>query len=485
MPLTISTELMERFVNEDDLKDDWPIELADRCYEVFWAIVRGELSERGVGPLASAEIAREREHQARERAEGEEPWAPPKSLPDDCVGLWPAARLVSARPFQWINPATIPARRWVYGRQLLAGQLSTIIAAGGTGKTSLTVGMALAIVTGRPLLGQAVWSGAGRVWIWSHEERKVELDRMVMAAALHWRLAEEDIAGRLFVNPRTDKALALASYAGRSAEVNSGLIAEIADELRDNAIDWLVVDPFVATHGLDENDNPAIFRVAKAWEDIADRSGAAITMVHHTRKDRDAKRDADANSARGAGALIDAARGALVLNRMSDEEGARLGIGTLERRAYFRSYDDKPNRTAAARGVDWYRLASVSLGNEGPAGPDEIGVAVPWSPTSIVEAVGSDALAKVRSALAVGEWRHSAQADRWAGNAVATVLGLDPSDDRARIKRMLTDWIKLGALAIEDRRDTGRRETKTFVIVPPDAAPPCESGAVQTGAAVR
>lgn len=84
-------------------------------------------------------------------------------------------------------------------------------------------------------------------------------------------------------------------------------------------------------------------------------------LVHHTKKLGGQK--VTAEMSRGAVALINAARIALVLNRMDTEEATRFGIADDgERRRHFNVQDDKHNR-APAEDAEWYRMASVDLGN--------------------------------------------------------------------------------------------------------------------------
>lgn len=55
--------------------------------------------------------------------------------------------------FSWRDPSTIPPRPWLYGQHLIRKQVSVTVAPGGVGKSSLTICEALAMVSGRELLG--------------------------------------------------------------------------------------------------------------------------------------------------------------------------------------------------------------------------------------------------------------------------------------------------------------------------------------------
>jgi hypothetical protein len=71
-----------------------------------------------------------------------------------------------ATPYAWKDPKKIPLRDWLYGYQLIRKFVSGTISPGGVGKSSLTAAEALAMVSGKNLLGVAPKSKL-RVWIWN------------------------------------------------------------------------------------------------------------------------------------------------------------------------------------------------------------------------------------------------------------------------------------------------------------------------------
>ena len=72
-------------------------------------------------------------------------------------------------PYDPIDPASIPARRWIYGQHYIRSNVSVLASAGGVGKTSMQIVEALAICTGRPLLGETVHEPCN-VWIINLED---------------------------------------------------------------------------------------------------------------------------------------------------------------------------------------------------------------------------------------------------------------------------------------------------------------------------
>ena len=160
-------------------------------------------------------------------------------------------RLARATPYRWRDPRAIPRRDWVYGRQLLRGTVSVVIAPGATGKTALLVGTAMALTTGRDLLDKRVWGRPQRVWLWNLEDSGEELSRLIQAAALHWRIAEQDIADRLYVDSALDGAeLKLAVEDREGFRIARPLVEALVEELLEQRIDVLIVDPFVSSHGV-------------------------------------------------------------------------------------------------------------------------------------------------------------------------------------------------------------------------------------------
>jgi hypothetical protein len=370
---------------------------------------------------------------------------------------------IVATPYQWSEPTALPRRPWLYGRQLLRGSVFLIVAPGATGKSALTTGMALSLCTGRPLLGAEVWGGAKRVWLWNLEDALSELRFSIQAAALHWDLTSSDLDGRLFVDSGMDgAALKLAVQDRESAKINATISRAIIDELTRRQIDVLIIDPFISSHGLAENDNAAIDLVAKEWSRIASQAGCAVILVHHARKSGG---DAvTAESARGASSLVDAARGGLALNTMSETEAEKFGIDRDDRRRYFRADDAKPNRAPAGAGK-WFHLVSVYLGN-GPDGGDSVGVATAWTPPDPFDDVTVDDLRRTQALIAGGNWRESVQSPDWAGKAIANILPLDLDDkaDKAKAASILRAWIKSGSLVVVREAD-GKGNLRPFVRV--------------------
>jgi hypothetical protein len=380
-----------------------------------------------------------------------------------------AGPTIRATPFRWRDPREIPPRKWLYGRHYVRGYVTATIAPAGLGKTSLALVEAVAMATGRNLLGVGVPRRL-RVWYWNGEDPIEEIERRVAAICLHYGISAQEIAGQLFVNSGRDTRIIVAEKKGEAVVVAAPLVQALAAEIREHGIDVLIIDPFVSSHGVPENDNGAIDRVAKTWAlDIADPCRCAVELVHHVRKPpAGASSDYAVDDARGAVSLIGAARSARVLNFMSKEDADKLSIDARERLRYFRVDDGKRNMAPPAEGAVWRKLVSVALGNATADDPEDwVQVVTAWTMPGIFDGLQPADLGKVQAAIRAGDWAENIQAANWAGYAIAEALGLPYADkgDKQRLKNLLAGWLASGALKVVRQHDGNKGRDKPMIVV--------------------
>src|SRR6185436_7946730 len=188
-----------------------------------------------------------------------------------------APSMIVATPFIWRPPAAMPRRQWLYGRHLIRRFMSCTIAPGGVGKSALTITEALAMVTGRPLLGPTP-VGRLRVWLWNGEDPTEEIERRLMAAALHFGIDTTECEDRLFVDSGRVSPIILAEETQNGVVINAPVFTALKTEIRDKGIDAMTIDPFVSSHRISENDNMAIDKVAKAWAQLAEETDCAFDL---------------------------------------------------------------------------------------------------------------------------------------------------------------------------------------------------------------
>jgi hypothetical protein len=373
--------------------------------------------------------------------------------------------------FEWEDPTTIPVRDWIYGRHLIRRHVSATIASGAVGKTSLKIVEALALATGRPLLGQHV-PKRSRVWLFNLEDDLIELRRRVSAAMIYYKIKPEDIGDRLHIDG--EKSLVITKTTRQGTIINVPVVDAIVEAIEALEIDVLFVDPFISSHDAPESDSGAMDLVMKSgWVRVAREGNCAVELCHHTTKADTSSGMATAMSGRGSGAVVFACRSVMVLNPMSHEEAKAAALQSPS--GYFSAKDDKQNLTLKTGSRDWYKMESVSLGNGGKGNlsilrSDSIGVVTQWRwPTqaSFVEEVTGQQLQTIKDRLKAGAYRKDPQAKAWAGYLVGEVLGLGSSKeamqghDKQRIKRMLDAWVEDRQLEVYEQKVN--REYKEFI----------------------
>ena len=369
---------------------------------------------------------------------------------------------IVAHPYHPRDPATIPPRRWIIDRLLLGGTVTVLTAPGGSGKTTFTIGLALSIATGRPILGMTVcepWN----VWVWNLEDDLDELERSIGAARQHHSIEDAEIVGKLSVNSALDGSELCTATEGRDGmTLLEPVFDKISAEIKAKDIRVLIIDPFVSSHAVEENSNTKIDKIAKAWARVARATGCAIILVHHTSKA--GAGEVSSASARGASALTSAARGVLVINKMSADAARAVGVPDSDRWRYFSVQDDKHSR-APAEDARWFEIVPVGLANG-----DSVGVASPWEVPPDVPLYSAEDVRAVQALAASQTFRRHFRAVDWIGHAIGGEIGLDSYDpaNRGRLDRIAREWIRLRYFVIEKRKDSGRKERDYLV---PGAAP--------------
>ncbi|QQM06121.1 hypothetical protein I8G32_04701 [Rhodopseudomonas palustris] len=401
-------------------------------------------------------------------------------LPDEPESLFPREAppaperppfKLAPTPYSFPDPASIPRRRWLYGRHYIRGFVSATVAPGGIGKSSLTIVEALAMTSGKPLLGERSPENL-RVWIWNGEDPVDELQRRVAAAMHHYSVGPADVGDRLLIDSGMEQPITLAEDGRSGARLNEDVMAELVRVIKSRKIDAVIVDPLVSSHRVSENDNGAVDLVVKAWGRIAFQTGASVMLVHHVRKT-----NGDAitvEDARGASALVNGTRVARALTPMTPNEGAKLGVEKPW--LFFRSggvtkNNLAPAEAAPAEKASWFALQSVPLGNGAGEGVDAlmsgdtVGVVVLADLAAAAGPRDPDTIGRILQALGDDDWRADVRAgDAWIGSPVAGAIGLNAADaaDRAvingQVKRMLRD----GLLEQITLREGRNRKSKAF-----------------------
>jgi AAA domain/Primase C terminal 2 (PriCT-2) len=257
-----------------------------------------------------------------------------------------------------------PHRPWLYGVDLVRGDLSVLASMGGAGKTSLAIGMAISLASGNALLGEQIWgSGPFTSLYINAEDSGVEMRRRALAFCQQHNITALE---RLYIAGTDDlrvRGLAFLRPAGQ----NSSVLDQAGLQHLDNLLgslqpDLVVIDPLVALcGGGNVNDNAAMALVMREIKRLAIKFNCSILIVHHTRKGGE---PGSADAISGASAIKDLARCARMPVTMTTAEMGIFHVLPSERQQHFKLVDAKSN-LALHSDEAWYKLESQELPNAG------------------------------------------------------------------------------------------------------------------------
>ena len=382
-------------------------------------------------------------------------------------------KAIRASEFTASAMRSVQPRKWLYGRHLIEGYVSATVSAGGAGKTTLELIEAVAMASGRDLIGAQSLEPV-KVWHYNLEDPLDELYRRVWAICEHFKVPPAELEGQLVLDSGRDRKLVVAGREGEPVELAA--VKDLTHEMTEKGIQVLQVDPFVKVHQLDENNNPEIDFVCSIFADIAQATGGCVDLVHHIRKAPTGAMAQPGNidMARGASALSGAVRAARTLSVMTEREAETLGI-LVDRRHWFVRVDDaKANMSAPVSGAQWFERQSIELPNA-DIGGDSVGVFSNWSPPDPFDGLSTQAaraaLLRIREGLEDGQryqMKASRNSKRWAG-LVLVGEGAEVSPNDA--KQILKAWIEIGMIYEEDYRNPVRRKDEKGVFIDSEMLP--------------
>ncbi|MES1936628.1 ATPase-like protein [Salinisphaera hydrothermalis C27AD] len=265
----------------------------------------------------------------------------------------------------WMLESEPPARRWLLQDLLPLNVVGLLAAGGGTGKSMLTIQLAVAVATGRPFLGIPVGE-PGPVLMVAAEDDAEEMRRRLWRVVTQLRedgdLTPEDereARHNLKVLPRVAENNRL-TYVADGAVRGTGRAQAIAVTVNQLSEPKLVVlDPVSRFRGGEENNNEHATRFIEEAEKLREATGATVLMVHHVSKAGLAAgaEGIAAEGVRGASALLDGARWAMAMGTLRKDEAGKFGIDRDDAGKYVRLEAVKNNYAAPWPGLWLQRLS--------------------------------------------------------------------------------------------------------------------------------
>lgn len=258
----------------------------------------------------------------------------------------------------------IEARPWVLGYRFLSGAVTAGIGAPGASKSTYSLLSALAIATGDSrLTRETVWK-PGAVLVYNAEDDEKEIMRRAGAMCAKYGISTKSLKGKFFFATGVLKRLRVAVKENDKVKATAALV-ELRDFIIKHKIVHVALDPFISLHdGVQENANDEVDKVVGCLKWLCAQTQASIDCVHHGVKSHSGdseSRAGDMNSARGASALIGAARIAYTVAPMSQKGAKERGIEEDEAVNLFRVDAAKGNYSAGSWQPTWFRRISFVL----------------------------------------------------------------------------------------------------------------------------
>ena len=214
-------------------------------------------------------------------------------------------------------------REWLLKDFLPKKIVSSVIAAGGTGKSFLAIHIAVALGAGSSLFSKFIATSPCKVVFISGEDDRNELQYRIHAAT-------QGMPANLIQNVKNNinfidlaDSFELFTNKPSSGEVDMtnvpvNLVRTIKQKLGEE-IGLLIVDPVSRFRGGEENSAGDTTRFVQALQYLRDQLNATVLTLHHVNKGAKSN-GSNQNNARGSSAFIDGVRLVYELNSLSEEE---------------------------------------------------------------------------------------------------------------------------------------------------------------------
>jgi hypothetical protein len=362
---------------------------------------------------------------------------------------------------QWGNRdlAAIPYPEFLYSDFYARGYTSLTLAPPKVGKSMLALAESIDMASGRGFLtGQP--REPLRVVYYNAEDDISVLESRVAALLTLYGIAQSEIAETLFLVSGVERD-DFFMVSGQEGTINEPLFVGLEKFVSANNADVLIFDPLQdLSHSPETNE---VFRfLGQRLRRLSSTTRVSLGLVHHTRKIAPGV-VATIDDGRGGSALRGTARFNRLLVSMSEDEAAKAGVDN--HRNYLRIGDIESNLAPPSADVNrWFRKISVVIPNGHSVGAIEA-----WQWPDAFANVTTKDVARVQHEIdqMAEPPRHDARStDKWVGNIIADVLGLNlaKAADKAKAKTMLNKWVDTDVLRIVEVHDArAGRSTKGVI----------------------
>lgn len=265
-------------------------------------------------------------------------------------------RLAPSNMIHWQRLAAEPPDS-VFTDGLTVGTLGVLAAEGGTGKSFLSLQIALSVVFGTEIVAGFKPSKRGAVLCCYGEDDEHVVAKRIKAICDASDIQPGEVDDAIRANELViiaGRSGALLRFDNHGNTVRTADYQTLAKQCEDAKYRLVIVDPLIAWAGLpNENDNAGMQLAAETLIALSRASGGAVLALHHANKAGARTGDTSQNLSRGASSLLCAARWVASMRGLTDKDAKHFGISDNELAGYVEVQISK-NSYAARSGHRHY-----------------------------------------------------------------------------------------------------------------------------------
>ncbi|MFH2075895.1 MAG: AAA family ATPase [Pseudomonadota bacterium] len=179
-----------------------------------------------------------------------------------------------------IDPAQIKPRQGLLGGKYQAGGTIFIRDSHNEELSLLAILEGLSVASGKKLTHARVWQ-RGPAWYYGTEDPVDEIERRILAAKIHHKLTDEDVA-EFYYSSGYDLPLKLVEIGRCGPVVNETVVQTIITEIQKRGVLVFLVDPLMGCLDASEGDHQAMEMLMQALQRVATTTGCAVGLFHTT-----------------------------------------------------------------------------------------------------------------------------------------------------------------------------------------------------------
>lgn len=262
-----------------------------------------------------------------------------------------------------VTSAAIKPRKWLVDRMLMHGAVTLLMAAGSAGKSSVSLALAAHLALGMDFAGYKA-AKACKTIVYNGEDDLEEQSRRLLAVCMAYGFDYNIVKNQIMLLSSRQIKLDLVAKEQYRLQRNDVVVKQLTEMASDPDVGLLILDPLVKIHRVDESDNVQMDFVMETLTDIAYGADISVLALHHTAKggsSRQEERIGNMDIARGASAIVNAARIGFTLLNASMEDAEMYGLQDNERNMWVRMDDAKMNLALASQNATWFHKEGVRI----------------------------------------------------------------------------------------------------------------------------